>query len=181
MEPLILPFHGKTPRIHESAFIAPGAVIIGDVEIEADASVWYGCVLRADTNLIRVGKGSNVQDGTIVHVDHPDYAGVPTDIGENVLVGHKCMLHGAQLQDGAFIGMGATVLDGAVVETGGFLAAGAFLGPKKRVPAGEMWAGLPAKKFRDLRDGEDRMAVIASQGYVKEARLHAEALAAAGL
>lgn len=180
MQPLILPFNGKTPKIHETAFIAPGAVIIGDVEIEADASVWYGCVLRADMGLIRVGKSSNVQDGTVIHIDAPSHGGTPCLIGENVLVGHMCMLHGCTLEYGSFVGMKSTVLDGAVVETGGFLAAGAFLGPGKRVPKGEMWAGLPAKKFRDLREGEDKMALLGAAHYVEEGRAHAEALRAHG-
>jgi len=180
MEPLILPFAGKTPRIHESAFVAPGAVIVGDVEIEAGASVWYACVVRGDTNLIRIGKGSNVQDGTIIHVDAPEAGGRPCEIGAGVLVGHACMLHGCTLEDRAFVGMRATVLDNAVVENGAFVAAGAFVGPGKRVPKGEMWAGLPAKKMRDLKEGEDAMVDLGAAHYVEEARAHAEALKKAG-
>ncbi|MCI5046113.1 MAG: gamma carbonic anhydrase family protein [Aquisalinus sp.] len=176
MQPLILPFHGKTPIIHDTAFIAPGAVLIGDVEVGEDASVWYGCVLRADTNRIAVGKGSNIQDGTIIHVDEPSMGGTACIIGENVLVGHRCMLHGCTVEDGGFVGMCSTVLDGAVIESGGFLAAGAFLGPRKRIPGGEMWAGLPARKLRDLRDGEDKMALMGSAHYVEEGRAHAKAL-----
>ena len=176
MQPLILPFHGKTPVIHDSAFVAPGAVIIGDVEICEDASIWYGSVLRADTNKIVVGKGSNVQDGTVIHVDLPEIGGTPCLIGENVLVGHRCMLHGCEIQDGGFVGMCSTVLDGAVIESGGFLAAGAFLSNNKRVPTGEMWAGLPARKLRDLREGEDKMALMGSEHYVKESKEHMKAL-----
>lgn len=178
MDPLIFAIGEKTPFIHPSAFIAPGAVVCGDVEIEEDASIWYGCVLRGDTNKIRVGKGSNVQDGTIVHVDDPRWGGLPVMIGQNVLVGHKCMLHGCTIEDGGFVGMGATVLDGAVVKSGGFLAAGAFLTPGKVLPAGEMWAGAPARKFRDLKEGEDKMALIGAAHYVEEARAHRAALVA---
>lgn len=178
MKPLILSINGKTPKIHDTAFIAPGAVIVGDVEIGPDASVWYGCVLRGDTNKIIVGKGSNVQDGTIIHVDDPQWGGVPTLIGENALVGHKCMLHGATVEDGGFVGMGSTMLDGSVVESGALLAAGAFLSRGKTVPAGEMWAGMPAKKFRALKEGEDKMALIGSGHYVEEAKNHADAIAA---
>lgn len=176
MQPLILPFHGKTPRIHDSAWIAPGAVIVGDVEIEADANIWYGCVLRGDTNLIRVGKGSNIQDGSIVHVDLPELGGTPCLIGAGVLIGHACMLHGCTLEDGAFVGMRATVLDKAVIEGGSFIAAGAFVGPGRRVPKGEMWGGLPARKLRDMKPGEELGAELGSAHYVEEARLHAEAL-----
>ncbi len=177
MKPLIFSVGGKTPKIHETAFIAPGAVICGDVEVHENASVWYGCVLRGDTNKIVVGKSSNVQDGTIIHVDDPEWGGLPTVIGENALIGHKCMLHGAMVEDGGFVGMGATMLDGSVVKTGGMLAAGAFLSPKKIVPAGEMWAGMPARKFRDLREGEDKMALIGSAHYVEEGARHRAALA----
>ncbi len=176
MKALILPFKGKHPQIHPSAFIAPGAVLIGDVEIGENASVWYGCVLRADMNKIVVGDGSNVQDGTIIHVDAPEIGGLPTIIGRNALVGHKCMLHGATVQDGGFVGMCATMLDGSVVESGGFLAAGGFLGPKKIVPTGQMWGGLPARKMRDLREGEDKMALMGAAHYVQEARDHQQAL-----
>ena len=176
MKPLIFSIEGKTPQIHESAFIAPGAVVCGDVIIEENASIWYGCVLRGDSNQIRIGKGSNVQDGTIIHVDEPQIGGTPTLIGENVLIGHRCMLHGCSADDGAFIGMGATMLDRSHVETGGFLAAGSFLGPGKKVPQGEMWAGLPAKKMRDLKPGEDKYALMGSAHYVEEAKTHIKAL-----
>jgi carbonic anhydrase/acetyltransferase-like protein (isoleucine patch superfamily) len=180
MTPLILPFGGHAPRIHETAFVAPGAVVIGDVEIGPEASVWYGCVLRADTNAIRIGARSNLQDGTIVHVDTPEMGGTPVVIGEEALIGHRCMLHGAIVEDGGFVGMGSTMLDGSVVRTGGFLAAGAFLSPGKVVPEGEMWAGLPARKLRDLKDGEALAARMGAAHYVKEAEAHAAALAAHG-
>lgn len=177
MQPMILPFKGKTPKIHDSAFIAPGVVIIGDVEIGADASVWYGSVLRGDANKIVVGARSNIQDGTIIHVDDPAQNGLPCLIGEDVLIGHKCMLHGCTIEDRGFIGMCATVLDGAVVESTGFLAAGAFLGSGKRLPSGEMWAGLPARKFRDLKEGEDFGMLAGARYYVEEAAAHMEAVA----
>lgn len=176
MKPIIFAIGDKKPKIHAKAFVAPGAVICGDVEIGEDASVWYGCVLRGDSNKIVVGKGSNVQDGTVIHVDAPEIGGLPTIIGAYALIGHKCMLHGATVEDEGFVGMGATMLDGSVVKTGAMLAAGAFLSPRKIVPAGEMWAGMPAKKFRDLREGEDKMALIGAQHYVHEAREHAAAL-----
>lgn len=179
MNPLIFAIGDRKPVIHETAFIAPGVVICGDVEIHENASVWYGSVLRGDTNKIVIGKGSNIQDGTIVHVDDPAWGGLPTLIGENVLVGHKCMLHGCTVEDGGFVGMCATMLDGSVVQSGAVLAAGAFLSPRKTVPAGEMWAGTPARKFRDLKEGEDKMALLGSAHYVEEARTHRAALQAA--
>lgn len=177
MTPLILPFDGHTPRIHESAFIAPGAVIIGNVEIGAGASVWYGAVLRGDTNAIKIGDGSNVQDGTIIHVDHPSVGGTPTIVGKNALIGHRCMLHGCTVEDGGFVGMCATMLDGSTVQSGSFLAAGGFLAPRKTVPSGEMWGGLPARRLRALREGEDKMALMGAAHYVEEAAAHRAALA----
>lgn len=177
MQPLIFAIGDKKPVIHPSAFIAPGAVVCGDVEVHENASIWYGCVLRADTNKIRIGKGSNVQDGSILHVDDPRWGGLPVLIGENVLVGHKVMLHGCTIEDGGFVGMCATMLDGSVVKSGGFLAAGAFLTPGKTVPTGEMWAGTPARKFRDLKEGEDKMALLGAAHYIEEARIHRDALA----
>ena len=176
MQPLIFAIGDRKPKIHKSAFIAPGAVVCGDVEVHENASVWYGCVLRGDTNKIVVGKNSNVQDGTIIHVDDPQWGGSPTIIGENVLIGHRCMLHGCTIKDGGFVGMCATMLDRTVIESGGFLAAGAFLTPNKTVPSGEMWAGSPAKKFRDLKEGEDKMALIGAAHYVEEAKTHIAAL-----
>ncbi len=177
MQPLIFAIGDKKPVIHPSAFIAPGAVVCGDVEVHENASIWYGCVLRADTNKIRIGKGSNVQDGSILHVDDPRWGGLPVLLGENVLVGHKVMLHGCTIEDGGFVGMCATMLDGSVVKSGGFLAAGAFLTPGKTVPTGEMWAGTPARKFRDLKEGEDKMALLGAAHYIEEARIHRDALA----
>lgn len=176
MKPLIFAIGDKKPKIHASAFIAPGAVVCGDVEIHEDASIWYGCVLRGDSNRIVVGKGSNLQDGTIVHADEPMLGGAPTIIGAYALIGHKCMLHGATVEDEGFVGMGSTMLDGSVVRKGAMLAAGAFLSSRKIVPAGEMWAGMPAKKFRDLRDGEDKMALAGAHHYIGESRAHAAAL-----
>ena len=176
--PLLLPFGGHAPEVHETAFVAPGAVLVGQVEVGPEASVWYGCVLRGDTNAIRVGARSNVQDGTIVHVDAPEAGGLPVVIGEDALIGHRCMLHGATVEDGGFVGMGATMLDGARVEDGGFLAASAFLAPGKVVPRGEMWGGMPARKMRDLKEGEGLAARVGAAHYVREAKDHAEALAA---
>src|SRR6187549_4283365 len=123
--PTIAPYAGKSPRIHATAFVAPGACLIGDVEIGPDASIWYNCVLRADLNRIVVGARSNVQDGTVIHVEPH----LPTLIGEDVLVGHMAILHACTVADRAFVGMGAIALDGSRIESGAMLAAGALLGP----------------------------------------------------
>lgn len=151
--PILLPWRGVEPTIADDAFIAPGASVIGDVQIGAGSSIWFGCVIRGDVHEIRIGARSNIQDGSIVHVSKGKFG---TYIGDDVLVGHGCVIHACTLESGCFVGMGATVLDGAVIESGGMLAAGATLTPGKRIPRGELWAGAPAKKLRDL--SEDEMA-----------------------
>lgn len=181
-KPLILPINGKTPKIHDTAFIAPGAIIIGDVEIGPQASVWYNCVLRGDIHRISVGARSNIQDGTVIHVegDHDGDGGCPTIIGEDVLIGHMVMLHGCTLMDRAFIGLGTIVMDRCVVEGDAMLAAGAMLTPGKRIPARQLWSGRPAKFMRDLDDA----AIAGMQGgvthYVEAAQKHRAALAELG-
>jgi carbonic anhydrase/acetyltransferase-like protein (isoleucine patch superfamily) len=171
--------HGKAPRIHSSAFIAPGCRIIGDVEIGPDASIWYNCVIRADVNRIVIGARSNIQDGTVVHCDSPKDAnpdGYPTIIGEDVLIGHLAMVHGCTLHDRAFVGLGAIVMDGCVVESEGMVAAGAMLTAGKVVGARQLWMGRPAKYLRDL----DEAALASNRkgvaSYVVNARMHAAAL-----
>ena len=110
----ILPIHGKTPKIHDSAFVAPGCTLIGDIEIGADSSIWYNCVLRADVFTIRIGERTNVQDGSILHCDPPrpgDPDGSPLVIGDDVLIGHMAMVHGCTIHDRGFVGLGAIVMD----------------------------------------------------------------------
>ncbi len=140
----ILTLNGKTPKIHESAFIAPGCRIIGDVEIGPQASIWYNCVLRADINHIRVGARTNIQDGSVVHVE-TDYGdgGHPALIGDDVLIGHMALVHGCILHDRAFVGMGAIVMDGCEIEGDAMLAAGAMLTPNKKMPSRQLWSGRP--------------------------------------
>ena len=148
----IITLNGHTPRIHETAFIAPGCRIMGDVEIGAGASIWYNCVIRGDVNFIRIGARTNVQDGTVIHCDSGvgGDGGFPTIIGEDCLVGHMAMLHGCVIEDRGFAGLGSIVMDGCVIESDAMLAAGAMLTPGKRVPSGQMWGGRPAKFMRDL-------------------------------
>lgn len=175
----IVPFNGKEPQIHETAFVAPGCRIIGDVRIGEGASVWYNCVLRADVNYIEVGARSNIQDGTVVHCDedHGDIRpGWPTIIGEDVLIGHMAMVHGAKLHDKSFVGLGAIVMDGCEIESGGMIAAGGMLTPKKIIKAGEMWGGRPAKKMRDLTDQQQAMNLMGVGHYVENAKAHKAAV-----
>ena len=150
---LVLPFGDRHPAIAPDAFIAPNATVIGDIEIGAGSSVWFGCVLRGDVNSIRVGAGSNIQDGSIVHVTRAKFG---TVIGSGVTIGHLALVHGCTLEDHSFIGMQATVMDGCVIESEGMLAAGALLTPGKRIARGELWAGRPAKPMRPLEAEEIR-------------------------
>ena len=177
----LIPFEGKSPRIGPDAFVAPGAVLIGDVEIGAEASVWYNCVLRGDVNRIRIGARTNIQDGSVVHVDSPrpgHDAGHPTLIGEEVLIGHLAMVHGCILHDRSFVGLGAIVMDGCEIESGGMLAAGAMLTPGKRIPSGQLWAGRPAKYLRDLSEADIAGMRAGVAHYVELGRRHAAALRA---
>ena len=165
-KPLILPFRGVMPKIAPDAFIAPNATIIGNVEIGAQSSIWFSCVLRADDSYIRIGARSNIQDGSIVHESS---APLPTIIGDDVLVGHMVVLHACTLESGAFIGMRSVILDGAVVEGGAMLAAGALLGPGKRVPKGELWGGTPARFMRKLNEREMEELNNGAAHYVEHA------------
>ena len=161
---VILPYNGIYPTIHPSAFIAPGAVVIGDVHIGAETGVWFGCVIRGDVNSIRIGARTNIQDGTVIHVTRKTG---PTTIGNGITIGHRVLLHACTLEDDCFIGMGATIIDFAVVETGGFVAAGAVVTPKKRILTGQMWGGNPAKHMRDLTPEELAFIPISAENYVR--------------
>jgi carbonic anhydrase/acetyltransferase-like protein (isoleucine patch superfamily) len=172
MAAIIREFNGIQPKIHESAFIAENAAIIGDVEIGPGASIWYGVVIRGDVNHIRIGTNTNVQDGTIIHVDSEGehWNGLPTIIGDNVTVAHNVMLHACTLEDHSFVGMSATVLDGAVVESDAMVAAGALVTPGKRVLKGQLWAGMPAKHMRDLRSDELDYFDLVTEHYMEISR-----------
>jgi carbonic anhydrase/acetyltransferase-like protein (isoleucine patch superfamily) len=175
----LIPLGGKAPRIDPAAFVAPGAVLIGDIEIGPEASIWYNCVLRGDVNHIRIGARTNIQDGSVIHVDSPrpgNEAGLPTIIGEDVLIGHMAMVHGCILHDRAFVGLGAIVMDGCEIESGGMLAAGALLTPGRRIPAGQLWAGRPAKYVRDSGEAELAGQQAAVAHYVALAKLHSSAV-----
>ncbi|WP_374376267.1 gamma carbonic anhydrase family protein [Dongia sp.] len=171
MSGMILPYKGILPKIAGDAFIAANAVVIGDVEIGPEASIWFGCVLRGDSNSIRVGARTNVQDGTVIHVNHEreGAAGTKAVIGADVTIGHMALLHACTIEDGAFIGMKACIMDGVVVESGGMVAAGALVTPGKRVRKGELWAGSPAKLMRPLSEKEMAYFGYSAEHYCKVA------------
>ncbi|NVO06686.1 MAG: gamma carbonic anhydrase family protein [Rhodoferax sp.] len=148
---------GVAPRVVESAWIADSAQVMGNVELAADSSVWFGSVLRGDTEVIRIGRGSNIQDGSVLHAD----IGKPLHVGDNVTVGHKVMLHGCSIGDGALIGIGAIVLNGAKIGKGCIVGAGALVTEGKEFPDGSMIIGSPAKAVRELT-AEQRQGLVAS-------------------
>jgi carbonic anhydrase/acetyltransferase-like protein (isoleucine patch superfamily) len=174
----LITLNGMAPRVDPTAFVAAGAKLIGDVEVGPEASIWYNCVLRGDVNRIRIGARTNIQDGSVIHVDSPKpgrEAGHPTIIGEEVLIGHLAMVHGCVLHDRAFVGLGAIVMDGCTIESDAMLAAGAMLTQGKRVPSGQLWAGRPAKYVRDLSAEELAGMRMGVAHYVALARMHAAA------
>lgn len=155
------------PTIHESAFIAPNASIAGDVVIGKESSIWFGVQMRGDVHEIRIGERTNIQDGSIIHVTR-NVSG--TYIGDRVTIGHKALLHACTIEDDAFVGMGAIILDEAVVESGAMVAAGAVVTPRKRVPKGELWAGNPARKMRDLTQADIDFFPVSADNYVRLSR-----------
>ena len=172
---------GHSPRIADDAFVAPGARLIGNVEIGSSSSIWYNCVLRGDVNAVRIGARTNIQDGTVIHVDSPkpgSEAGLPTIIGDDCLIGHLVMLHGSVLHDRAFVGLGSIVMDGCTIESDGMLAAGAMLTPGKTIGAGELWVGRPAKFLRRLSPAEIAGNQAGVAHYVELARHHRAAIQA---
>ena len=150
------------PRIHPTVFVAEGAWLIGEVEIGEEASIWFNTVLRVDINAIRVGRRSNVQDGSVLHVTR-EY---PVEIGEEVTVGHKATIHGCRIGRRTLIGMNAVVLDNARVGAHSLVAAGSVVGEQFVVPEGTLVAGVPAKVVRDLTEEERQEIVQSAARYV---------------
>ncbi len=145
------PFQGVWPAIDSSAYVFHGAQIVGNVSIDEGVSIWHNVVIRGDVNHVIIGSRSNIQDGTVIHVSTRTY---PTTIGKDVLVAHMAMLHGCELCDNSFVGMGCIVMDNCKIESDAMLAAGAMLTPGKIIKSGEMWAGRPAKFMRMLTESE---------------------------
>ena len=143
---MLIKFKGKMPQIDQSVYVAEGAKIIGDVTIGLEASIWFNCVLRGDIDYIQIGQRTNIQDGTIVHLDH----GFPCVVGNDVTIGHRAIIHGCTIESGAMISMGATILTGARIGKNAIIGAGAVV--ISDVPPFQIAAGVPAKIIRDRRD-----------------------------
>ncbi len=144
---MIRSFKNTRPKIHETAFIAENAVIIGEVEIGENASIWYNCVLRGDVNFIKIGARTNVQDGTIIHVSRHDF---PTVLEDEVTVGHSVTLHGCYIERGSLIGIGAIILDGARIGANSLIAAGSLVTPNTIIPPNSFVLGSPARVKREM-------------------------------
>lgn len=166
----IRPFKKQLPEIAESAYIDPAAVVIGDVVIGADSSVWPMATIRGDVNSISIGERTNIQDGSVLHVTHegplaPD--GFSLNIGSEVTVGHKVVLHACTVEDKCLIGMGSVVLDGAVISSGCILGAGSVVSPGKVLEGGYLYLGAPARKIRELNQKEKDFLSYSAKHYVR--------------
>jgi carbonic anhydrase/acetyltransferase-like protein (isoleucine patch superfamily) len=154
------------PRIAESAWVADSAQVMGNVELAEDSSVWFGAVVRGDTEVIRIGRGSNIQDCSVLHAD----IGKPLTVGENVTVGHQVMLHGCTIGDNALIGIGAVVLNGAKIGKGCIVGAGSLVTEGKEFPDGSMIMGSPAKVVRELTEQQQAALKMSAVHYIENAR-----------
>jgi len=171
----VLGIYDKVPKLPTLGFIAPSASVMGNVTIGEGSSIWYGAVVRADVDAITIGKMTNIQDNTVIHVAKTNVGGraAPTTIGDRVTVGHNAILHACTIHDDAFIGMGATVMDGAVVEKGAMVAAGALVTPGVTVPTGQVWAGAPARFMRDMTAEEVAFSRTSAETYAEVGAVHA--------
>ena len=161
---VVKPYRGTYPKIHPTVYLSENVYVIGDVEIGEDSSVWFGSVVRGDVNYIRIGRRTNIQDNSVVHVTHDTH---PTIIGDNVTVGHRVILHGCVIGNNVLVGMGAVIMDGVEIEDYVLVGAGALITPNKRIPSGVLVAGVPAKIVRDLRDEEIKLIEESAENYVK--------------
>lgn len=165
----LMSFQGKHPRVAPTAFVADNATLIGDVEIGEFASVWFGCVLRADVGYIRVGARSNIQDLSCIHMTE----GVShTIVGEDVTVGHGVILHGCRVGDRALVGMGSVMLDNSELGEGSVLGAGSLLTPRTIIAAGHLALGRPARALRPVNESEARLGIDGARHYVEASRLY---------
>jgi carbonic anhydrase/acetyltransferase-like protein (isoleucine patch superfamily) len=156
------------PRLADDAFVADSAQVIGRVVMEPGSSVWYGVIIRGDTDCITIGRNSNVQDGTVMHAD----PGVPLTLGDNVTVGHQCMLHGCTVGDGTLIGIQAVVLNGAKIGKNCLVGAGALVTEGKEFPDNSLILGAPARRVKEISPEQAAMLSHAAQHYVDNAKLH---------
>ena len=169
---MVRAYQGRWPKIDSSAWLAPGSVVVGDVEIGPDCSIWYGVVVRGDVHFIRIGPRTNIQDQAVLHVTAGRFA---TEVGAEVTIGHRAVVHGCRVEDAALIGIGAVVLDGARVGEGALVGAGAVVTPGSVVPPRTLVLGAPARPIRELDAEEQSLQRQRTLTYVETARHHARA------
>ena len=166
---MIRSFGNVSPKIHKTAYVDEQSTVIGDVTIGEDSAIWPQVVVRGDINTIKIGKRTNIQDGSILHVTHAsEYSpsGYALSIGDDVTVGHSAVIHACSIKDTVLIGMGSIILDGAIINSQCMLAAGALVGPGKELESGFLYVGSPAKKLRELSDKELKFLLYSAKGYV---------------
>jgi carbonic anhydrase/acetyltransferase-like protein (isoleucine patch superfamily) len=168
----LLPHGGASPEVADSAWIAPGAYVVGAVHLREESSVWYGAVLRGDTEPIRVGARTNIQDGCVLHAD----PGYPAIVGEDCVIGHHAILHGCEIENGCLVGMGATILNGAKIGEGSIVAAGALVPEGREYPSRSLIVGIPAKRARDVSEEQTEDIARGVRTYVERAASHRESL-----
>ncbi|MCG8487561.1 MAG: gamma carbonic anhydrase family protein [Chromatiales bacterium] len=171
----IRPFESHQPQIAADAWIDETALVIGNVHIASQASIWPMSVVRGDVHKIEIGARTNIQDGSVMHVSHDSYylpGGRSLLIGSGVTVGHRVLLHGCKIADDCFIGMGSTILDGATLETGVMLGAGSLVPQGRTLEGGYLWLGRPARRVRALTDKEKEIISYTAEHYVKLAQRH---------
>ena len=168
----LLPHGDTSPQVAQSAWVAPGACVIGDVHLGEESSVWYGAVLRGDTEPIRIGTRTNVQDGCILHAD----PGFPAVVGEGCVLGHNAVVHGCEIEDNCLVGMGCTILNGAKIGEGSIVAAGAVVPEGREFPPHSLIVGIPAKRVGDVSEEQAADIARGASEYVGRAAAHRESL-----
>lgn len=168
-------FEDSMPDLHPDAYVDESALVIGNVVIGKDSSVWPFTVIRGDVNAIHIGANTNIQDNSVLHVTHdgPDHpGGQALHLGDNITVGHRVILHGCTIHDNCLIGMGSTIMDGAVIHPHTIIGAGSLVTPGKELEGGYLWLGSPARRVRELSDNEQESIVYSSRHYVRLKNRH---------
>ncbi len=168
-------FENILPDLHPDTYVDETALVIGDVVIGKDSSVWPFTIIRGDVNRIRIGANTNIQDNSVLHVTHDgpyNPGGYALTIGDNVTVGHRVVLHGCTVHDNCLIGMGATIMDGVVIQANSLIAAGSLVTPDKELEGGYLWMGSPARRVRELTDEERDSIAYSAQHYVRLKNRH---------